>query len=306
MFEIVAEDTSRVCNLKVAYNHCNHHYSGDKLMTQDSHYGAKLDFSKAMSYGDYLHLDEILAAQQPLSPNHNEMLFIVIHHVSELWMKLALHELNAARECIKSNDLSPAFKMTARASRVFEQLIHAWDVLATMTPSEYSLFRPYLGNSSGFQSFQYRILEFVMGNKNDILIKPHEHKPDLQTLLLTELNQPSIYDEAIRLMARRGLPVAPDVTERDWTQAYQANDSVEQAWLAVYRDPEQYWDLYELAEELLDLEDEFRQWRFRHLTTVERVIGYKQGTGGTAGVSYLRKMLDTVLFPELWKLRTSL
>lgn len=274
--------------------------------TANAHYGAKLDFSKAMSYGDYLHLDEILTAQHPLSPNHNEMLFIVIHHVSELWLKLALHELNAARENIKADNLAPAFKMTARASRIFEQLIHTWDVLATMTPSEYSLFRPYLGNSSGFQSFQYRLMEFVMGNKNEVLIKPHEHKPELYDLLEAELNQPSIYDEAIRLMARRGLPVAPEVAERDWTQAYRAHESVEAAWLEVYRDPDHHWDLYELAEELLDLEDEFRQWRFRHVTTVERVIGFKQGTGGTAGVPYLRKMLDVVLFPELWKLRTSL
>jgi tryptophan 2,3-dioxygenase len=273
---------------------------------QNAHYGAKLDFSKAMSYGDYLHLDEILTAQHPLSPNHNEMLFIVIHHVSELWMKLALHELGAARENIKADNLAPAFKMTARASRVFDQLINAWDVLSTMTPSEYSLFRPYLGNSSGFQSFQYRMIEFVMGNKNEVLIKPHEHKPELYELLMTELNQPSLYDEAIRLMARRGLPVAAEIADRDWTQAYRAHESVEKAWLEVYRDPEHHWDLYELAEELLDLEDEFRQWRFRHLTTVERVIGFKQGTGGTAGVPYLRKMLDVILFPELWKLRTSL
>ena len=273
---------------------------------QNSHYGAKLDFSKAMSYGDYLHLDEILAAQHPLSPNHNEMLFIVIHQVNELWMKLVLHELNAARENLKADNLAPAFKMTARASRIFEQLIQAWDVLATMTPSEYSLFRPYLGNSSGFQSYQYRLIEFVMGNKNEVLIKLHEHRPDIYELLLNELGQPSLYDEAIRLMARRGLPVAPEVAERDWTQAYRAHDSVEQAWLEVYRDPEHHWDLYELAEELLDLEDEFRQWRFRHVTTVERIIGFKQGTGGTAGVPYLRRMLEVVLFPELWKLRTSL
>lgn len=273
---------------------------------QNSHYGAKLDFSTAMSYGDYLHLDEILAAQHPLSPNHNEMLFIVIHQVNELWMKLVLHELNAARENLKADNLAPAFKMTARASRIFEQLIQAWDVLATMTPSEYSLFRPYLGNSSGFQSYQYRLIEFVMGNKNEVLIKPHEHRADIYEMLRNELGQPSLYDEALRLMARRGLPVAREVAERDWTQAYRAHDSVEHAWLEVYRDPEHHWDLYELAEELLDLEDEFRQWRFRHVTTVERIIGFKQGTGGTAGVPYLRRMLEVVLFPELWKLRTSL
>ena len=274
-------------------------------MTQE-HYGAKLDFSTAMSYGDYLHLDEILAAQHPLSSNHNEMLFIVIHHVNELWMKLVLHELSAARENVKQDNLPPAFKMTARASRVFEQLIHAWDVLATLTPSEYALFRPYLGNASGFQSYQYRMIEFVMGNKNAVMLKPHEHRPELHDSLLKEIQSPSLYDEAIRLMAKRGLKIDPGLVERDWTQPYQANESVEQAWLEVYRDPDHHWDLYELAEELLDLEDEFRQWRFRHVTTVERVIGYKTGTGGTPGVPYLRKMIDVVLFPELWKVRTDL
>ena len=269
-------------------------------------YGARLDFSSAMSYGDYLHLDEILTAQHPLSDNHNEMLFIVIHHVSELWLKLALHELNQARENIKNDNLPPAFKMTARASRVMEQLISGWDVLSTLTPSEYSLFRPLLGNASGFQSYQYRMLEFVMGNKNAVMLKPHEHRDELHHLLDEELRKPSLYDEAIRLLARRGLAIAPEATERDWTKAYVTNESVEQAWLAVYRDPEHHWDLYQLAEELLDLEDEFRQWRFRHVTTIERIIGYKTGTGGTAGVSYLRKMLDVVLFPELWKVRTDL
>jgi len=277
-------------------------------MTEESvsHYGAKLDFSTAMSYGDYLHLEEVLAAQHPLSPDHNEMLFIVIHQVSELWIKLALHELSGARENVKADTLSPACKMTSRASRVFEQLIQAWDVLSTMTPSEYSLVRPFLGNASGFQSFQYRLLEFVMGNKNGVMIKPHEHRPELYTLLNEELHKPSLYDEALRLMAKRGLPIAPEVLERDWTQAYVAHPSVEKAWLEVYRAPEHHWDLYQLAEELLDLEDDFRQWRFRHVTTVERVIGFKQGTGGTPGVSYLRKMVDVVLFPELWTLRTTL
>ncbi|HKZ69799.1 MAG TPA: tryptophan 2,3-dioxygenase [Anaerolineales bacterium] len=275
-------------------------------MSHEQHYGAKLDFSTAMSYGDYLHLDEILAAQHPLSSNHNEMLFIVIHHVSELWMKLALHELSAARAHVKQDNLPPAFKMTARASRVFEQLIQAWDVLSTMTPSEYTLFRPFLGNASGFQSYQYRMIEFVMGNKNAVMLKPHEHRPELHELLLNELRSPSLYDEALRLMAKRGLLIAPEVVERDWTQPYAAHESVERAWLEVYRDPDHHWDLYELAEELLDLEDGFRQWRFRHVTTVERVIGYKTGTGGTPGVPYLRKMIDVVLFPELWKVRTEL
>ncbi len=271
-----------------------------------SDYGAKLDFSKDMSYGDYLALDTILSAQHPLSPNHNEMLFIVIHQVNELWLKLALHELGAAREQVKADTLSPAFKMTARASKILEQLVNAWGVLATMTPSEYSLFRPYLGNSSGFQSYQYRRLEFVMGNKNEVMMKPHQHRPELYAVLDKELRTPSIYDEALRLMARRGFDLAPEVVERDWTRSYLPHDTVERAWLEVYRDTEKYWDLYELAEELLDLEDLFRQWRFRHLTTVERIIGYKQGTGGTPGVPYLRNMIDVQLFPELWKVRTSL
>src|SRR5574341_931802 len=252
--------------------------SGGRMIDNEpagSDYGAKLDFSKAMSYADYLHLDEVLSAQHPLSSNHNEMLFIIIHHVSELWMKLTLHELRAARENVKQDDLSPAFKMTARASRVVEQLIRAWDVLATLTPSEYSLFRPYLGSASGFQSYQYRMLEFALGNKSALMLKPHQHRLDLFKMLDEELHRPSLYDEAIRLMARRGFAIAPEVVDRDWTQPYAADDSVERAWLEVYRDTDHHWDLYELAEELLDLEDLFRQWRFRHVTTVERVIGYK-------------------------------
>jgi tryptophan 2,3-dioxygenase len=274
--------------------------------TTPGHYGAKLDFRSSMSYGDYLHLDDLLASQSPLSDNHNEMLFIVIHQVSELWIKLVLHELSAARDAVKSDTLPTSFKTTARASRVFEQLISGWDVLSTLTPSEYSLFRPLLGNSSGFQSYQYRMLEFVMGNKNGVLIKPHEHRPELYQRLNDELHKPSLYDEAIRLMARRGFGIDAEALERDWTQPYTANASVENAWLDVYRDPQRYWDLYELAEELLDLEDGFRQWRFRHVTTIERIIGYKTGTGGTPGVPYLRKMIDVVLFPELWQLRTNL
>ncbi|MBM4422348.1 MAG: tryptophan 2,3-dioxygenase [Chloroflexi bacterium] len=275
-------------------------------MTQPHDYGAKLDFSKAMSYGDYLHLDEILSAQHPLSPDPNELLFIVIHHVSELWLKLALHELAQAREHVKQDRLAPAFKMTARASRVMEQLISGWNVLSTLTPSEYSLIRPFLGNSSGFQSYQYRALEFVLGNKSEVMMKPHEHRPELYSMLEAELRAPSLYDETLKLLARRGFAIAPEVLDRDWARPYTPHDSVEQAWLSVYRDTEKYWDLYELGEELLDLEDLSRQWRFRHVTTVERVIGFKQGTGGTAGVSYLRRMLDVVLFPELWKMRTQL
>lgn len=269
-------------------------------------YGARLDFERAMSYGDYLDLDTLLAAQHMRSDNHNEPLFVIIHHVTELWLKLGIHELNAARENIKQDNISPAVKMTARVSRILEQMANAWSVLATLTPSEYLLFRGTLGNASGFQSYQYRMLEFIMGNKNAVMLKPHEHRPEIFAALEHELNSPSLYDETLRLLARRGLALPPEALERDWAKPYVSNPAVEQAWLGVYRDTTKWWDLYELAEELIDLEDLFRQWRFRHVTTVERVIGYKQGTGGTAGIPYLKKRLDVVLFPELWAVRTAL
>jgi tryptophan 2,3-dioxygenase len=267
---------------------------------------AQLDFSKSMSYGDYLQLDAILSAQKPLSPDHNEMLFIVQHQTSELWMKLMLHELRAAIAHVAKDELGTAFKMLARVSKIMEQLVHAWDVLATMTPPEYSAIRPYLANSSGFQSAQYRCIEFALGNKNAAMLKPHAHRPDLLAQVQAAYEAPSLYDEALRLLERRGLAIPASHTQRDWTRPYEESDEVEQAWLAVYRDPKKYWDLYQLGEELTDLEDAFRLWRFRHVTTVERVIGFKRGTGGTGGVSYLRKMLDVVLFPEIWKLRTDL
>ena len=267
---------------------------------------AKLDFSRSMSYGDYLHLDQILGAQVPLSPDHNELLFIIQHQTSELWMKLMLHELQAAMACLASDELGSAFKMLARVSKIMEQLVHAWDVLATMTPPEYSAIRPYLANSSGFQSAQYRCIEFALGNKNAAMLQPHAHRSDLLEQVQAALLAPSLYDQALRLLARRGIAVPESHTERDWSQAYSASPAVEEAWLVVYRNPRQHWDLYQLGEELTDLEDAFRLWRFRHVTTVERVIGFKRGTGGTGGVSYLRKMLDVVLFPEIWTLRTSL
>ena len=267
---------------------------------------AQLDFSRDMSYSDYLQLDAILGAQKPLSPAHDELLFIVQHQTSELWMKLMLHELRAAMANVAKDELGDAFKKLARVSRIMEQLVHAWDVLATMTPPEYSAIRPYLANSSGFQSAQYRCIEFALGNKNAAMLKPHAHRPDLLAQVQTAFEAPSLYDEALRLLARRGLPVPASHTQRDWTQGYMESDAVEQAWLVIYRNPKQYFDLYQLGEELTDLEDAFRLWRFRHVTTVERVIGFKRGTGGTGGVSYLRKMLDVVLFPEIWKLRTNL
>jgi len=269
-------------------------------------HGAQMDFSKSMSYGDYLGLNQILNAQHPLSPDHNEMLFIVQHQTSELWMKLMLHELHAVREHLRANDLPPAFKMLARVARIMDQLVHAWDVLATMTPPEYTAIRPYLGASSGFQSHQYREIEFILGNKNAKLLAVHEQTPDTHALLTTALNTPSIYDEAIHLLARNGLPVSAERLNADCSQPTRLDDSVKAAWLEVYKDTTRYWALYELAEKLVDMETAFRFWRFRHVTTVERIIGFKTGTGGTAGVSYLRKMLDVVLFPELFALRTEL
>lgn len=273
---------------------------------QASWHGAKMDFTQAMSYGDYLGLDQILTAQHPLSPNHNEMLFIIQHQTSELWMKLMLHELHAVRVQLRNNDLPPAFKMLARVARIMDQLVHAWDVLATMTPPEYTAIRPYLGASSGFQSAQYREVEFILGNKNANLITVHEKTPDVFARLDGELRAPSIYDEAIMLLSRNGFKIDDARLSSDWTQATVANESVKQAWLGVYRAPNEHWALYELAEKLVDLETAFRFWRFRHVTTVERIIGFKTGTGGTAGVSYLRKMLEVVLFPELFVLRTEL
>lgn len=267
---------------------------------------AQLDFSQAMSYGDYLHLDQILSAQHPLSPAHDEMLFIIQHQTSELWMKLLLTELGSAIADVRHDQHAPAFKKLARASRILEQLVHAWDVLATMTPPEYSAIRPYLGPSSGFQSFQYRCIEFALGNKNAAMLQPHAHHPERLALVQSFYESPSLYDEALRLLARQGLPIPPGHLQRDWRQPYTASDAVQAAWLTVYRDPQQHWNLYQLGEKLTDLEDAFRLWRFRHVTTVERVIGFKRGTGGTGGVSYLRKMLDVVLFPELWQVRTAL
>ena len=268
--------------------------------------GALLDYRDQMSYGDYLRLDTLLDAQHPRSSDHNEVLFIIQHQTSELWMKLALHELRAARERVRADELQPAFKMLARVSRIMEQLVHAWDVLATLTPAEYSTLRPHLGVSSGFQSWQYRQIEFMLGNKNAVMLQAHAHRPDLHAQVAQALGEPSLYDESISLLARSGFDIDAGQLSRDWSLPREFDASVEAAWLTVYRDPARHWALYELAEELVDLEDAFRQWRFRHVTTVERIIGFKPGTGGTAGVPYLRKMLDVVLFPELWKRRTDL
>jgi tryptophan 2,3-dioxygenase len=268
--------------------------------------GARLDFSDAMSYGDYLRLDALLGAQQPLSADPNEMLFIVQHQATELWLKLVVQELKGARDHIRAGELQPAFKMLARVARVMAQLNQSWDVLSTLTPAEYSSFRKSLGNASGFQSYQYRSVEFLLGNKNALLIQPHRHRSDLVAPLEEAHAKPSIYDEAIRILARRGFAVDAAQLERDWREPHAFDDSVCRAWVGVYRDTARHWDLYELAEKLVDLEDAFRQWRFRHATTVERVIGMKRGTGGTSGVDYLRRIVQVELFPELWRARTEL
>lgn len=266
--------------------------------------GAKMDFAKDMSYGDYLGLDAILSSQHPLSDAHDEMLFIVQHQTSELWMRLAIHEMQAARAVMQAGDLQPAFKMLARVARIFEQLNNAWDVLRTMTPSEYTAFRPSLGNSSGFQSHQYRLVEFLLGNRNKALMKLHKHTSAAFETLEHELAQPSLYQVSIGLLCARlkADPLQGEPGTTDWA----ANDAIQDLWQRVYEDPANHWELYELAEKLVDLEDYFRRWRFNHVTTVERIIGFKRGTGGTSGVAYLRKMLEVELFPELWNVRGAL
>jgi tryptophan 2,3-dioxygenase len=268
--------------------------------------GAKLDYASDMTYGDYLHLDEILGAQQPLSPVHDEMLFIVQHQTSELWMKLMLHELAGAMQALQDGHLNVAFKMLARVSRIMAQLVSAWDVLATMTPPEYTALRPYLANSSGFQSAQYRCIEFALGNKNAVMLKPHAHKPELLAMVQRAFDAPSLYDIAIGLLAKADLPIDAHNLARDWRQSHTSSPNVQAAWKVVYQDSSQYWDLYQLGEKLTDIEDTFRLWRFRHLTTVERIIGMRRGTGGTSGTGYLRAMLDVVLFPEIWQVRAEL
>ena len=262
--------------------------------------------SEGISYSDYLGLDKILNAQQPLSTAHDEILFIIQHQTSELWMKLAIHELSATCRLIAADNLQPAFKTLSRVSRILEQLNSAWDVLRTMTPSEYTQFREALGKSSGFQSYQYRLIEFLAGNKNAAMMRVHANDKAVMARLEAARQAPSIYDRTIQLLDRRGLPIDRAVLERDVSTSHVADDSVRAAWLAIYRDPSRFWELYELAEKLVDFEDYFRRWRFNHVTTVERVIGFKRGTGGTSGVSYLRSMLDVVLFPELWQARTEL
>ncbi len=272
------------------------------LSDEDVHW----DLHESLSYSQYLNLGKLLDAQHPLSYQHDEMLFIVIHQVSELWMKLCLHELNATVDCVRRDDLGPTFKMLARVSTIQQQLLQSWDVLATITPSDYSAFRNTLGRSSGFQSPQYRMLEFLIGNKNADTIKVFQSDPANYELLERALRAPSLYDEVLRLLSRRGLDVPPEAVDRDFTQPYQASKQVAAAWLSVYHNSEKDWDLYELAERLVDLDYKFQLWRFTHVKTVERIIGYKRGTGGTSGVAYLTKALELKFFPELWTIRTSM
>lgn len=258
------------------------------------------------TYGGYLDLDRILGAQHPRSTEHDEMLFIVIHQASELWMKLALHELRAAVSAVQRDELGACFKMLARVSRIQSQLVHAWDVLSTMTPFEYSSFRNQLGQSSGFQSWQYRTLEFMLGNKNAQMIRVYESDPERYAELDRTLHAPSLYDESLRLLSRRGFEIPADYLDRDFSQPYAASKQVAAAWLVVYHSTQAHWDLYELAEKLIDIDHNFQLWRFSHMKTVERIIGYKRGTGGTGGVSYLNKALELRFFPELWSVRTSI
>ncbi|ARK30024.1 tryptophan 2,3-dioxygenase [Halalkalibacter krulwichiae] len=268
--------------------------------------GIHTDFNNNMTYGEYLQLDTLLSSQDRLSDHHDEMLFIVIHQVSELWMKLILHETNAAIESIKADDLPTSFKRLARVSKIQSQIIQAWDVLSTMTPSEYMEFRDSLGQASGFQSYQYRLIEFALGYKTGHILKIYEKDQELHKILEQAFHAPSLYDVSIQALAKAGLPINPDMVNRDFSKPYKADDSVREAWLTVYRNVDQYWDLYQLGEKLVDIEDWLQQWRFRHMKTVERIIGFKVGTGGSSGVNYLKKVLDQRFFPELWDLRTEI
>jgi tryptophan 2,3-dioxygenase len=277
---------------------------GGKIDLSDE--GVHWDLGTSQSYGDYLQLAQLLAAQKPISDAHDETMFIVVHHVSELWIKLFLHELDFVRRCVVRDDLDPSFKALQRISKVQAQLFGVWEVLATMTPSDYTAFRNLLGRSSGFQSAQYRLLEFMMGNKNADMIRVHQRDAGDYAKLQRALAAPSLYDEVLRLLSRRGYEIPDELLNRDFSEAYVPSKVVTGAWLGVYHNSEKDWDLYELAEGLVDLDHRFQLWRFQHMKTVERIIGYKRGTGGTGGVSYLAKALDLRFFPELWQARTSL
>lgn len=264
------------------------------------------DFTRSLSYGDYLHLNELRAAHQPITPAHDEHLFIAVHHVSEVWLDLIVRETQAAMRLLEQGITDAPLKMLTRVVRAQEQMTNAWEVLKTMTPSDYLEFRSAFGQASGFQSQNYRMVEFLLGNRNPVMLRPHAHRPDLHDPLKAVMEAPSVYDLALRLLAARGLNIPDTVLKRDYAQKYERDEAVVEAWLTVYRDTDMYWDLYELAEKLMDVEDNFRRWRFNHMTTVERTIGFKRGSGGTSGAGYLRQALNIVLFPELWEVRTRL
>jgi len=264
------------------------------------------DFNDDMSYGDYLSLEQVLSAQNPLSTQHDEMLFITIHQTSELWLKLAGHELNEAINNIRDADFGHAFKVISRVKQIFNQLTQSWNILSTLTPVDYLKFRDALGHSSGFQSYGYRKLEFLLGNKNAALVDVHKATPLIHQELSDILAKPSLYDEVIKVLANKGMKIDEQALERDFSQPYLKDDSVLNAWLEVYRNADQHFELYELAEKLIDIEDAFQQWRFKHMYTVQRIIGNKMGTGGSSGVSFLKKALDISFFPELFELRTHL
>ena len=264
------------------------------------------DFNDDMSYGDYLGLEQILSAQKPLSDQHDEMLFITIHQSSELWLKLAGHELSEAVKNIQEADFGHAFKVISRVKQIFNQLTQSWNILSTLTPVDYLKFRDSLGHSSGFQSFGYRKLEFLLGNKNAKLLEVHKANPAAYQELMAAIEAPSLYDEVIKILADRKLIKDPAQLRTDFSLPYQQSEAVLQAWLAVYKNADEHFELYELAEKLIDIEDAFQQWRFKHMYTVQRIIGNKMGTGGSSGVSFLKKALDISFFPELFELRTHL
>lgn len=266
----------------------------------------RLDFEERMAYGDYLKLDNLLSAQAPLSDKQDEMLFIIVHHVQELWLNLIIHELEFAIANLRADKAGLAFKALARVSRIQEQLVTAWDVLSTMTPSDYLTFRDVLGQASGFQSHQYRLVEILLGAKDPRMLLPHKHRPEIYEKMLAAFRGPSIYDEAIALLGRHGFDVPESLLQRDFSKNHVFNADLSAIWLQIYQNPDKHFELYELAEELVDVEDHFQQWRFRHMKTVERIIGHKKGTGGSSGVGFLKTALDRTFFPELWAVRTEL
>ncbi|GAA4725566.1 tryptophan 2,3-dioxygenase family protein [Pedococcus ginsenosidimutans] len=268
--------------------------------------GVQRDFSQSMSYGSYLGLDQLLASQHPRSepPQHDELLFIIQHQTSELWLKLMLHELRSARALLATDELAPALKRLARVKHIQHTLTGQWSVLATLTPSEYAEIRPFLATSSGFQSWQYRAVEFLLGNKNADMVRVFDHEETARAMLAELLDEPSLYDEFLRYLARHGYAVPAELLDRDFSQPYRLDERLVDTFAAVYASPSEHWGVYETCEELVDLEDNFQQWRFRHLQVVTRTIGHKRGTGGSSGVDFLRRALDLTFFPELYAVRT--